>query len=79
MNKYPKFQAINLAVANEGWKIVLLTRLFPVFPFNLLNYAFRVTQVSLKDYILGYFGIIPGTVMYVYIGSLAGMSNKALM
>ncbi|MEH1868851.1 MAG: TVP38/TMEM64 family protein [Nostoc sp.] len=72
MDKHPKFKAIDLAVAKEGWKIVLLTRLSPVFPFNLLNYAFGVTQVSLKDYILGSFGIIPGTVMYVYIGSLAG-------
>jgi uncharacterized membrane protein YdjX (TVP38/TMEM64 family) len=71
MDKHPKFKAIDLAVAKEGWKIVLLTRLSPVFPFNLLNYAFGVTQVSLKDYILGSLGIIPGTVMYVYIGSLA--------
>ena len=71
INKYPKFGAINLAVAKEGWKIVLLTRLCPIFPFNLLNYAFGVTQVSLKDYILGSFGIIPGTVLYVYMGSLA--------
>ncbi|MFN6472765.1 MAG: TVP38/TMEM64 family protein [Nostoc sp. SerVER01] len=72
MDKHPKFKAIDLAVSKEGWKIVLLTRLSPLFPFNLLNYAFGVTQVSLKDYILGSFGIIPGTVMYVYIGSLAG-------
>ncbi|KZL50278.1 SNARE associated Golgi family protein [Nodularia spumigena CENA596] len=72
INKYPQFKAIDLAVAKEGWKIVLLTRLCPIFPFNLLNYAFGVTQVTLKDYILGSFGIIPGTVMYVYMGSLAG-------
>lgn len=71
IEKHPKFQAINAAVAKEGWKIVLLTRLSPLFPFNLLNYAFGVTQVSLKDYILGSLGIIPGTVMYVYMGSLA--------
>lgn len=72
INQHPKLKAIDLAVAKEGWKIVLLTRLCPVFPFNLLNYVFGVTQVSLKDYILGSFGIIPGTVIYVYIGSLAG-------
>jgi uncharacterized membrane protein YdjX (TVP38/TMEM64 family) len=80
MDKHPKFKAIDLAVAKEGWKIVLLTRLSPIFPFNLLNYAFGVTQVSLKDYILGSFGIFPGTIMYVYIGSLAGnlaMTNIA--
>ncbi|MEG4118742.1 TVP38/TMEM64 family protein [Microcoleus sp. N9_B4] len=68
-----KFKAIDSAVASEGWKIVLLTRLSPIFPFNLLNYAFGVTQVSLKDYFLAsWIGMIPGTVMYVYIGSLAG-------
>lgn len=68
----PKFKAIDSAVAKEGFKIVLLTRLSPVFPFNLLNYAFGITQVSLKDYILGSIGMIPGTIMYVYLGSLAG-------
>ena len=67
-----KFAAIDRAVADEGFKIVLLTRLSPIFPFNLLNYAFGVTGVSLKDYALGSIGMIPGTVMYVYIGSLAG-------
>ena len=45
---HPKFKAIDEAVAEEGWKIVGLTRLSPVFPFNLLNYAFGVTRVSLK-------------------------------
>ncbi|OKH37782.1 TVP38/TMEM64 family protein [Calothrix sp. HK-06] len=72
LEKYPKFQAIHSAVAREGLKIVFLTRLSPLFPFNLLNYAFGITQVSLKDYILGSIGMIPGTIMYVYIGSLAG-------
>ena len=67
-----KFEAIDAAVAEEGWKIVGLTRLSPVFPFNLLNYAFGLTQVSLKDYFLAsWIGMLPGTVMYVYIGSLA--------
>lgn len=68
-----KFKAIDGAVAKEGWKIVGLTRLSPIFPFNLLNYAFGVTQVSFRDYFLAsWIGMMPGTVMYVYIGSLAG-------
>ena len=68
-----KFEAVDVAVAQEGWKIVGLTRLSPLFPFNLLNYAFGLTQVSLKDYFLAsWIGMLPGTVMYVYIGSLAG-------
>ncbi len=67
------FSAIDAAVASEGWKIVGLTRLSPVFPFNLLNYAFGLTRVSLRDYVLAsWAGMIPGTIMYVYLGSLAG-------
>ena len=72
-----KFNAIDRAVGKEGLKIVVLTRLSPIFPFNLLNYAFGLTGVSIKDYIIGSLGMIPGTLMYVYIGSLAG--NLALI
>ena len=67
-----KFAAIDRAVGEEGLKIVLLTRLSPVFPFNLLNYGLGVTGVSLKDYVVASVGMIPGTIMYVYLGSLAG-------
>lgn len=67
-----RFTAIDKAVANEGWKIVGLTRLSPVFPFTLLNYAFGLAQVKLRDYVLAsWIGMMPGTVMYVYLGSLA--------
>ena len=72
ISAYPKFAAIDKAVAKEGFKIVFLTRLSPLFPFNILNYAFGITQVSLKDYVLGSVGMIPGTILYVYIGSLIG-------
>jgi len=69
----PKFKAIDEAVAREGWKIVLFTRLSPIFPFNLLNYAFGLTNVSLRDYFFAsWLGMIPATITYVYIGSLAG-------
>ena len=67
-----RFAAIDKAVAKEGWKIVGLARLSPMFPFTLLNYAFGLTQVKLRDYVLAsWIGMMPGTVMYVYIGSLA--------
>ncbi|MBD2076131.1 TVP38/TMEM64 family protein [Phormidium sp. FACHB-592] len=68
----PNFAAIDRAVANEGFKIVLLTRLSPLFPFNLLNYAFGITGVSLKAYALGSIGMLPAIVLYAYVGSLAG-------
>jgi uncharacterized membrane protein YdjX (TVP38/TMEM64 family) len=70
---YPKFKAVDEAVAREGWKIVALTRLSPVFPFNLLNYAFGLTDVSVRDYVIAsWAGTLPGTILYVYLGSLAG-------
>jgi uncharacterized membrane protein YdjX (TVP38/TMEM64 family) len=72
-----KFKAIDQAVAQQGFKIVFLTRLSPVFPFNLLNYTFGITKVSLKDYVLGSIGMLPGTLLYVYIGSL--VSSLALL
>ena len=68
-----KFEAIDRAVAREGWKIVGLARLSPFFPFNLLNYAFGLTEISLRDYFFAtWAGMIPGIVMYVYLGSLVG-------
>ena len=68
-----RFKAIDDVVAREGWKIVLLARLSPAFPFNLLNYAFGVTQVSLRDYFFASLaGMLPGTILFVYLGQLAG-------
>jgi uncharacterized membrane protein YdjX (TVP38/TMEM64 family) len=67
---YPRFQSIDRAVGTEGFKIVLLVRLSPIFPFNLLNYAFGLTNVRLWQYILAsWVGMLPGTLMYVYLGS----------
>ena len=67
-----KFRAIDTAIGREGWKIVFLTRLSPVFPFNLLNYALGITRVPFWHYALAsWLGMIPGTVMYVYFGKAA--------
>jgi len=65
-----RFAAVDRAIAREGRKIVLLLRLSPVFPFNLLNYALGLTRISLSDYLLASVGMLPATLMYVYIGSL---------
>ncbi|WP_199310731.1 TVP38/TMEM64 family protein [Phormidium tenue] len=72
ISKNVTFRAIDEAVVIDGFKIVLLTRLSPIFPFNILNYVFGVTRVALKDYILGSIGMVPATIMYVYLGSLIG-------
>lgn len=68
-----RFKALDEAVGREGWKIVILTRLSPIFPFNLLNYAYSLTAIPLRHYFLAsWVGMLPWTVVYVYIGSLAG-------
>lgn len=65
----PRFRAIDLAVGREGGTIVLLTRLSPVFPFNLLNYLYGLTRVPFHVYLLAsWIGMMPGTLLYVYIG-----------
>lgn len=72
------FSAIDSAVADEGWKIVGLTRLSPVFPFTLLNYAYGVTRVKFSHYLIAsWIGMLPGTVLYVYIGSLGKAASEA--
>jgi uncharacterized membrane protein YdjX (TVP38/TMEM64 family) len=69
---YPRFAAIDRAIAREGRKIVTLLRLSPAFPFNLLNYALGLTRVRLSDYLLAMIGIVPGTLLYVYAGKVLG-------
>jgi len=70
LHSYPRFAAIDRAIGDEGFKIIVLLRLSPIFPFNLLNYAFGLTNVKLWKYALAsWIGMLPGTVMYVYLGS----------
>lgn len=67
-----RFAAIDRAVGAEGRKIVFLLRLSPVVPFNLLNYALGLTRVRFVDYLVASIGMLPGTILYVYYGKLAG-------
>ena len=68
----PRLQAIEAAVSREGLKLVLLTRLSPAFPFSVLNLAYGLSGVSLRDYSLGLIGILPGTILFCGLGALAG-------
>jgi uncharacterized membrane protein YdjX (TVP38/TMEM64 family) len=67
-----RFAAIDRAVGSEGFKIVALLRLSPVFPFNLLNYALGLTRVRFVHYFLASIAMLPGTLLYVYYGKAAG-------
>ncbi len=68
----PKFAALDRAIGQNGFKMVFLARLSPVFPFTLLNYLLGLTTVRTPAYILAnLIGMLPGTVLYVYLGATA--------
>ena len=71
-----RFDAVDRAVAESGLKITFLLRLSPAFPFSFLNYALGLTRVSFRDYALAGFGMLPGTLLYVYYGSVIGAVAK---
>jgi uncharacterized membrane protein YdjX (TVP38/TMEM64 family) len=67
----PRFAALDRAAGEDGLVVVALVRLSPLFPFNLTNYGLGLTSVRFRDYLLAsWIGMLPGTVLYVYIGSL---------
>ncbi len=66
----PRFQALDHAVAEGGFRLVLLLRLSPLFPFVLLNYAFSLTRVRFRSYLLAsWLGMTPHIVLWIFIGS----------
>lgn len=66
----PKFTAIEQAITDDGWKVVLMLRLSPLVPFNLQNYFFGVTEVKFWHFVAATFvGIMPGSLLYLYIGA----------
>lgn len=62
----PKFQKLDAMTAKQGALIVAITRLVPLFPFNLLNYGFGLTQVRFVTYVFwSWLCMLPGTILYV--------------
>ncbi|HET9440437.1 MAG TPA: VTT domain-containing protein [Longimicrobiales bacterium] len=72
MQRDPRFAAIDSAIGASGWKIVVLLRLSPLFPFNLLNYALGLTSVRFLEYLAACVAMLPGTLLYVYYGRIIG-------
>jgi uncharacterized membrane protein YdjX (TVP38/TMEM64 family) len=71
LKKYPQAAVIDRAIEKNGFKAVVLLRLQPVLPFNILNYALGLTSIRLRDYMLAsWIGMFPATVLYVYLGSI---------
>jgi len=77
------FQAIDRAIAQSGWKVVVLLRLSPLVPFNLSNYLYGLTGIRFDHFILAsWVGMFPGTLLYVYLGvagrGLGQMGERSL-
>jgi uncharacterized membrane protein YdjX (TVP38/TMEM64 family) len=71
LKKYPQAAAIDRAIEKNGFKVVILLRLQPVIPFNMLNYALGLTSIRWRDYALAsWIGMLPATILYVYLGSI---------
>ena len=77
LSKSDKFQKLDQLTEEHGAIIVALTRLVPIFPFNLLNYGFGLTKVPFWTYVFWtWLCTLPGTILYV-VG--ADAVTKALM
>ncbi len=64
-----RLQEIKVGVEKEGWRFVAFTRLVPIFPFNLLNYAFGLTRIPLATFtVTSFVAMGPGALAYAYLG-----------
>jgi len=70
-----RWKELDAEVERQGWKVVAFTRLIPLFPFNMLNYAFGLTRIRFSHYFLASFiFMLPGVVAYVvFSSSLLGL------
>jgi len=59
-------------MSEKGLRIMILLRLSPIIPFNAINYISGVTAISLRAYIIAMVAMLPGTVLYVFLGASAG-------
>lgn len=65
-----RFHRLDRAFAQKGWKIVLLTRLSPLLPSNILNYGFSLTRINFWEYLFfSWLGMLPVIFAYVYVST----------
>ncbi len=76
MERYPRFHAMDRAIAQEGWKIVGLLRMCPV-PFGITNYLYGLTAIPFWHYMGATFvGMLPGNIMFVYLGVIGKRTTE---
>ena len=74
----PRFARLDRAIARDGWRVVALLRLSPLVPFNVQNYLYGLTGIGFGPYLLAsWSAMLPGTVLHVYLGTLARLGLDA--
>jgi uncharacterized membrane protein YdjX (TVP38/TMEM64 family) len=72
-----KFRALDHAVTNDGWKLVILTRLSPILPHSLVSCAFGLSRISFWRFTLAsWLGFLPISAAYAYGGAVIGRAAK---
>ena len=71
ISRFPKTKLLEKIINKGGLKLIILTRLSPLFPFSILNYFYGLNKVSYKDFSIGLLFILPGTYLYCGLGSLS--------
>jgi len=74
--KYTVFEAIDTALAEKGFRIMVLLRLSPIIPFNVLNYVSGITAINFFHYCIACVAMLPGTILYVFLGASAGSLSE---
>jgi uncharacterized membrane protein YdjX (TVP38/TMEM64 family) len=69
LERSSRLEALRRVVTQEGLRVLLLARLSPVLPFNLLNVAYGLSDIPPLTFAFGLVGIVPGTVLYVGLGT----------
>jgi uncharacterized membrane protein YdjX (TVP38/TMEM64 family) len=76
--KNPKFQALDRAIAEKGWKIVFLLRMSAVVPYVFSNYVYGLTAIRFWPYVAASaLGMLPLITLYVALGVAAGEAEGA--
>ena len=78
INKYPKLSLLENIIQKGGLKLIVLTRLSPLFPFSILNYFYGLNNITYKDFSISLICIIPGTFLYCSVGSLLNNLNDII-
>ena len=76
ISKFSKLSLLEKVISKGGLKLIILTRLSPLFPFSLLNYFYGINKISYKNFAISLFCILPGSYLYCSLGSFANNLNE---